>query len=341
MRALPSGGFFPLQWPTPQTKEQGHLECDPPSPGNGNIAKVLEIAIQNDIHSKGSILTEAENNDRTNSKNTRKANSAIEWLMRAGYGARGTVYFLVGAIAIFAAINGGEAEGTTGALNFLVEQPFGQVLLGIIAAGLFAYTAWRFTDAIMDLENEGDDAKGYAARAGQFLSGLTHVFLGISAVTIMIKGAEERSGNTTTENWTAAIMSEPFGRWFVAIAGAVTFGVGIYLFVKAWRTKYTEQIRNTAVTKTLSPLIRFGLIAHGIVLLLIGGLIGYAAYTTEPQHAAGLGEALRIMESQVFGRVLLGIIGAGMIGFAAYCGVRSVYGNVTRLSKDDMLALTK
>lgn len=274
-------------------------------------------------------------------EHTQNANTAIEWLMRAGYGARGVVYLLIGGIAVFAAINGGEAEGSTGALNFLVQQPLGQVMLTIVAIGLFSYTAWRFTDAFMDLENEGDDAEGYASRAGQFMSGVTHAFLGVSAVTILIKGAEtDDSGRNTTENWTAMIMSEPFGRTIVAIAGAVTLSVGIYLFIKAWRAKYKEKIRNTVTTKTLAPMIRFGLVAHGVVLLLVGGLIIGAAITTDPDRAAGLGEALRIMEQQTFGRLILGVIGVGMAGFAVYCGVRSVYGIVPRATDDDIPTLT-
>ena len=273
---------------------------------------------------------------------TKTTNRAIEWLMRAGYGARGAVYLLVGAIAVFAAVNGGEAEGSTGALNFLVQQPFGQTMLAFVAVGLFAYTAWRFADAFMDLENEGDDAEGRFSRAGQFMSGVTHAFLGVSAVLILIKGAQtDDAGRTTTENWTAAIMSEPFGRWVVGIAGLVTISVGVYLFIKAWRAQYKEDIRNTPTTEKLAPVIRFGLVAHGIVLLLIGGLIGYAAWTTDPDQAAGLGEALRIMEQQTHGRVLLGVIGAGLAAFAAYCGVRAVYGIVPRASDDDLPTLSE
>ncbi len=246
--------------------------------------------------------------------------------MRAGYSARGVVYFLVGAIAIFAAVNGGEAEDSTGALEYLVQQPFGVGLLGVVAAGLFAYTLWRFTDAFLDLENEGNAAEGLAARAGQFLSGATHAFLAASAVTIMFRGASaETSGDNTAENWSAAIMSQPFGRWLIALAGAVTVAVGIYLFLKAWRQSYKDDIRITETTRWLEPVIRYGLVAHGIVLLIIGGLIATAAWTTDPKHAAGLGEALRILETRTFGRTLLGLAGAGMVAFSAYCFVHARY----------------
>lgn len=253
---------------------------------------------------------------------------AIEILMRAGYAARGAVYLTVGVLALYAAFGGGQAKGSSGALETLAAQPFGQIMLAFIAAGLFAYAAWRAADAFLDLENEGDDAEGFASRAGQFMSGATHAFLGATAGAILWKGSQDSgsgSGGSSTENWTATIMSEPLGRWLVAIAGLITLGVGVYMFIKAWRAKHKEKIRNTSFTEKFAPAIRFGVLAHGAVLLIIGGLIAFAGFTADPEKAAGLGEALRIIEAQPFGRTLLGLAGAGMIGFALYCAVMAVY----------------
>ncbi|MEO1135691.1 MAG: DUF1206 domain-containing protein [Pseudomonadota bacterium] len=263
--------------------------------------------------------------------------------MRAGYAARGMVYLIVGGIALFAAINGGEAEGSTGALEFLVKQPFGQVLLGIVAIGLFAYTAWRLLDGVMDLEGEGDDAEGYASRAGQLLSGATHALLGVSAVAIILNGAEARAAGerNTAESWAAALIDTPFGRAVIIAAGIVTICVGIYLFIKSHKAAYRSKIHKTETTQSLAPVIRFGLVAHGVVLLIIGGLIAWAGLSHNPESAAGLGEALRILETQAFGRILLGIAGAGLAGFAIYCFVMARYriapelagGNVSTLSQ--------
>lgn len=269
-------------------------------------------------------------------------NNGIESLMRAGYAARGVVYLIVGGIAVFAAVNGGEAEGSTGALEFLFKQPFGQVLLGVVAAGLFAYTAWRVVDAVMDLEDEGDDTEGYASRAGQLLSGVTHAFLGVSAVTIILNGAEARDGGerSTTESWTAALIDTPLGRTAIIAAGAVTICVGIYLFIKARKAAYRSKIHKNETTQNLAPVIRFGLVAHGAVLLIIGSLIAWAGVAHDPDRAAGLGEALRILETQAFGRLLLGVTGAGLAGFAIYCFVMARYRIVPKLAGSDIPTLS-
>ncbi len=272
----------------------------------------------------------------------RSANNGIEVLMRAGYAARGMVYLIVGGIAFFAALNGGEAEGSTGALVFMMRQPFGMALLGLVALGLFAYTLWRLVDGVMDLESEGDDAKGYASRAGQLLSGATHAVLGVSAVTIIFNGAEaqEGAGRNSAESWTAALIDNPVGRAIVLAAGAITIGVGVYLFIKSYKAAYKSKIRRTETTEKLAPVIRFGLVAHGIVLLIIGGLIGWAGLAHDPEKAASLGEALRILETQTYGRTLLGITGAGLAGFAVYCFVMAQYRIVPKLAKDDIPTLS-
>ena len=270
---------------------------------------------------------------------TDHANTALEWLMRAGYGARGVVYLIVGGIAFFAALNGGEAEGTSGALNFLIRQPFGAVLLAITAAGLFAYTLWRLVDGIMDLENEGDDAEGYANRAGQIMSGLTHAALGVSAILILMKGARASGDDSSAENWSASLMQHPAGQLVVIAAGITTLCVAIYLFHKAWNAAHRKDIIRREMAERLEPAVRFGLAAHGFVLLIVGGLILWAGISANPEHAAGLGEALRILETQAYGRVLLALAGAGLVGFAVYCFVMARYRIVPKLSGNTLKTL--
>ncbi len=267
------------------------------------------------------------------------ANTAIEWLMRAGYGARGIVYLIVGGIAFFAAVNGGEAEGTSGALTFLVKQPFGAVLLGITAAGLFAYTLWRLVDGLLDLEDEGDDAEGYANRAGQIMSGLTHAALGVSAILILIKGSRSGGGGGGAENWSATLMQHPAGRLVVIAAGITTLCVAVYLFHKAWKASHRKDIIRTHTAELLEPAVRFGLAAHGFVLVIVGGLILWAGISADPDKAAGLGKALAMLESQPFGRILLALAGVGLCGFAVYCFVMARYRIVPRIAGDTISTL--
>ncbi|HSJ73522.1 MAG TPA: DUF1206 domain-containing protein [Miltoncostaeaceae bacterium] len=78
-----------------------------------------------------------------------RARRLVEPLGVVGHVARGVVFALVGVFLMKAAVeyDPSEAEGLDGALARLADQPYGQVLLGLAAAGLLAYAAYCVADA--------------------------------------------------------------------------------------------------------------------------------------------------------------------------------------------------
>src|SRR4028118_1471446 len=86
----------------------------------------------------------------------RQAKSWIEPLGRFGYAAKGVVYALIGVLAAQAALGrGGETTDSQGALQRIVQAPFGKLLLGIVTVGLVGYAIWRLVQAFEDTENKG------------------------------------------------------------------------------------------------------------------------------------------------------------------------------------------
>lgn len=71
------------------------------------------------------------------------------WLGRLGYAALGGIFTVIGVFLVVAALrhNPGAAIGLSGALGALVGQPFGHLLLGLVALGLIAYGAYSFVEA--------------------------------------------------------------------------------------------------------------------------------------------------------------------------------------------------
>lgn len=272
-----------------------------------------------------------------------KAPAWVVPVMRAGYGARGLVYVLVGILALLAAIYGGDAEGTSASLAQLRDQPFGALALWVIAIGLFAYAVWRWVDAAMDLEDYGHDARGIVARLGQTVTGLIHAALGVQALLLAMgrsSGGGQGDGGKA-QDWTAQLMSAPYGQWLVGLAGAVTVGAGVYYGYKALAEKYKSHLRRTALTERLDPVVKAGLIAHGIVVAIIGGFLIYAAMTASAGQAGGLGQAFETVRSAPFGRFLLGALALGLIGFAVYCFIEAVYRIVPRRAGSDVKTLAK
>ena len=73
----------------------------------------------------------------------------VIFLGQFGYAALGVVLSLIGIFLIVAAVqhNPHEAKGLDATLQTLIQQPFGPVLLGIVALGLIAYGVYSFVEA--------------------------------------------------------------------------------------------------------------------------------------------------------------------------------------------------
>jgi len=259
-------------------------------------------------------------------------------VMRFGYAARGIVYIIVGVLAVLAAWHGGDAEGTTGALETLKGKAWGLPALWVIAVGLFAYAVWRLIDAWMDLEDYGTGLKGVVARTGQCVTGLIHAALGVATIRMALGDSSSGDG---TESLASKVLAMENGAMIMMAIGLVTIGAGIYYGYKGLAEKYKEHIRGTATTERLDPAIKAGLVAHGIVIVLVGSFLFFAGQTTDPGQAGGIGEAFETVRAQPFGRILLGLLGFGMLGFALYCFVEAIYRVVPRAAGDDVTTLAR
>ncbi|MGY9049527.1 MAG: DUF1206 domain-containing protein, partial [Rhodobacterales bacterium] len=192
------------------------------------------------------------------------SNTAPPWVvpvMRAGYAARGAVYTVVGGLALGAAFDGREAEGTTSALAELRDEVWGIPMLWAIALGLWAYTIWRLIDAALDLEDYGADAKGLIARGGQIVTGLIHATIGISVAGLAL--GQSSGGGDSAKDWTAKIMTLPYGPSLIIGVGLVTLCAGIFYIHKGLAGKYKRTLRVTPLTERLDPAMKYGFVAQG------------------------------------------------------------------------------
>ena len=83
----------------------------------------------------------------------------FEYLSRAGFVARGLVYGIIGILALKLALGqGGKLTNQQGALHTVAHQPFGKVLLTLVAIGLGGYALWRLVRAAIGHGPEGTDS---------------------------------------------------------------------------------------------------------------------------------------------------------------------------------------
>jgi hypothetical protein len=234
----------------------------------------------------------------------------FEWLARAGLVARGVIYAIIGVLAIKLAVGG--------ALETIAKQPFGEALLILMAAGLAGYATWRLVRAAIGHGPEAsDDTK---ERLAGLASGIAYGLLCITAVSILIGSGSGGSGGP--DKATGGVLDWPGGQILVAIAGLVMIGVGLEQGYKGIERKFLEQSKteqmSERVERAFTALGVFGHLARMVVFALIGYFLFRAAIDYNPDKAVGLDGALNKLAHASYGPVLLGIVAAGLIGFAAY-----------------------
>lgn len=70
--------------------------------------------------------------------------SGFEWFARAGFVARALIYGIIGVLAVKLALGaGGKTTNQQGALKTIAHQPFGKLLLILVAVGVAGYAFWR------------------------------------------------------------------------------------------------------------------------------------------------------------------------------------------------------
>lgn len=254
----------------------------------------------------------------------------VEWLARFGFAAKGIVYMIIGALAVQVAIgSGGQTTGPSGAFASLLNAPFGQVLLGLVAVGLFGYAVWRFVQAWLDPDDEGSDTEGIVKRIGFAISGIIYTGFGIQATRLALGSGSASGGESQAQHWTARLMSQPFGVWLVGIVGLIVIGVGLYQFYRAYSAKFVNKLKTLEMNhqeRTWAERAgRVGFAARGVVYLIIGGFLAVSALRTNPQEAVGFGEALQKLAQQPYGPWLLGLVAAGLVAYGFFAIVLARY----------------
>jgi hypothetical protein len=252
------------------------------------------------------------------------ASSYLEWIARAGLAAKGFVYFVMGALAVWLALDGGGGGETTdpqGALTAVQGQPFGQALLVALALGLFAYAAWKIVEAYKDPDRLGSNMKGLMSRTAMVLNGLAHGFLAVYAVHLL-NGGGGRSGEEETLTWSARLMEQPFGPWLVGLVGlGILFAAALELRC-AWREPFMDRLRRSpmepAVRQWIRRLGKAGYGARGVVFALMGVFFLYAAIQADPSEVRGLEGALDALLEQPYGPWLLGVVAAGVVAYGVF-----------------------
>ncbi len=253
----------------------------------------------------------------------------IEYLARLGYAAKGLVYIIIGFLAIKTGMGTGtQVEDSGGALETLVNEPFGKSMLIIAGIGLMGYAFWRLIQAVKDPEHEGTSTKGIMKRAGYAISAFLHGGLALQAFRLTA-GGSDKSGDTSAQDWTARLMAQPFGRYLI-----IAVGVGIMIwavreFIAAYHARFMKKIEQPDVNPKTLDIIRtigrVGYAARGLVSLIIGFFLMTAGFKSDSSKAKGLSGALESLLQQPYGPWLLALVGLGLLAYGVFQLVNARY----------------
>ena len=245
---------------------------------------------------------------------------AFEVLSRAGFVARGLIYAIIGLFAFKVAVSDtGKLTDQQGAIKTVGNQPFGEVLLVLLAIGLGGYAVWRLFRAA--LGHGPEDSDDTLERLGGLGSGL--VYGGLCIATIKVLTGSSASGSSSNpDKATAGVFDWPAGRALVVLGGLVLLGIGAYQLVKGLRQTFLEELKTEQMSVGMQTWITWigtvGHVARATVFGLAGWFLLKAAYEYDAKEAVGLDGALTKILRADYGPWLLGLVAAGLLAFGAY-----------------------
>lgn len=256
----------------------------------------------------------------------------LERLARAGLVARGLIYLVIATLAVQVAQGHRAARADKqGALQTIVRQPLGRLLVLALAVGFAGYALWRLVEAAVGPRGERDRRKatfkriGYAARAGLY------AFFCASAVKLFI-WSHQAAGENAEVDWTARVLNWPGGTWLVQVTGLVVIGSGLYIGWRGLSGKFRKRLKSLEMGPGVRRVVRvvgtFGMVARMLITLVIGVFLVGAARQHDPGQAVGIDGALKRLADRSFGPLLLLLVAAGLAAYGLYSLAEARYRRV-------------
>jgi Domain of Unknown Function (DUF1206) len=260
----------------------------------------------------------------------REASPWITGLGRLGFACKGAVYLLIGVLAFQAATGrGGTTTDSLGALQHIVDAPFGKALLALIALGLAGYVLWRFVQALLDTDNQGTELAGLVARGGYLLSGVIYTSVALAALRLMQGTGGNGNGDQEAQDWSAQLLAQPFGVVLLVLVGLGVLASAALQFIHAAKADFRKELNTQEMDgRTQEFASRAGRIGHaarGVTFGITGVYLLVAALHQSPEEARGLAGSLAALLEQPYGAFLLGVVAAGLAMYGLYMFVQARY----------------
>jgi hypothetical protein len=247
----------------------------------------------------------------------------------AGYG---VVHLLVAWLALQLAWEGGNGAGrtadATGALGVLAGSAGGPVVLWALAVGFAALSLWQAVEVLRHRRSPWQPGPQRRRAVLQLLrsggTALVYGYLAVLATRTALSGGVARTDERASAR---GVLALPFGQALVVTAGVLTVVIGLYQVQKGWRAAFGSELDLDPFDRRLRRLVRLvcqvGFVTKGVAFVLVGGILGWAGATVDPEQATGLDGAVRAIAAARYGPAVLTVIAAGIGLFSVYCFARA------------------
>ncbi|HEX2046792.1 MAG TPA: DUF1206 domain-containing protein [Acidimicrobiales bacterium] len=259
--------------------------------------------------------------------------TCLERLARAGLVARGLLYGVVAVLAVRVAQGHQSVQpDKQGALQAVVRQPLGRVLVLLLAVGFAGYAAWRFVEAAVGPPDEPDGRKARFKRVGYAARGVLYTFFSASALKLFIWSKNAAMDENPEVDWTARVLDWPGGTWLVQAVGLGIIGAGLYIGWRGLSGKFRKRLKALEMGKAERRWVRgigtVGNVARMLVTLVVGVLLIAAARHHDPGQAVGIDGALKRLADRSYGPLLLVLVAAGLAAYGVYSLAEARYRRV-------------
>ncbi len=244
----------------------------------------------------------------------------VDVLGRVGLVGYGLVHVLVAWLGLQLAFRVPEAPADAGgAVGTVARTDGGFAVLLLTAVGLISFALWQVVAAAVGFRwvSGGERVR---KRVGAVSKSIAITALAVLIVEFLV-GVRGAGGDSSVRGLAATVLALPAGRLLLGALAATVLGIAVAMVYTGVQRTFLGDLDLSRVPpplrRAISALGVWGHLARAIALGTVGGLIGLAALSGDPQRAGGIDAALRTVAGTA--PVPLALVAGGFAAFGLFC----------------------
>lgn len=249
----------------------------------------------------------------------------LEFASRLGYVANGMLHFLLGTAIIAIALGRPREADASGVLSPFSHTWYGALLLILIFCGLFSLSIWHLLGVgLARKSRRRNDWKFLVSHIGK---AVTYMVFALTALAALVGAESTKSSVTESVNLTSRVLRLPLGTAIIFMIAFVTAIIGIIFLYRGISKKFLVSVKLpfTTTGTIIRNLGIAGYMSKGLILLLVAYIFFAAGATRNPDRASGLDGAIRVILTVPMGRIMVILLGTGLVAYAFYSVARGRY----------------